>query len=971
MIAAENSFWLSPFVIAQKASSLWSAVGVQWRLQLLIQLSLVIFFVGSHHWVIQQFDEQGVKNIQSQARETSDGLINGLNLLMVTGQISDPDNRELLIKKMSSSSNVRELHVARAEQVNAQFGPGMPSEIPRDDLVKQVISSAKPAYVRELSADGRHVLRAVIPFVVSEDFRGTNCLSCHHVQVGSVNGAADVYMDLDGHMQNVALLNQWLWSGMLLFQLMLSVLIAIFVRVILQRHISHPVEKLQTTIDDIHASGDLSMRVKLPGQHPDIGRISNSINAFLFNLESTSKEMNLLSKVVENSEEAILITDADKHIVFVNKSFERITGYRADEVLGKNPSILKSGLQDEHHYKSMWDEINSKGSWRGEIFNRRKNGQVFPEWQSISVVKNLKGEVTNYVSISMDITKRKEAEAYIYKMANFDPLTGLANRNLLNDRLSQAVMNAHRKNLKLAVMFLDLDDFKSINDGHGHAAGDALLKSVSTRLIECIREGDTLARQGGDEFILLLPDVDCAQSVSKVAEKLLAAISAPYSILGHEMHVSVSIGIAMYPEDSDTVEALLKNADTAMYNAKQDGRNCFRLFSNEMTEAALRRYKLQNNLRYALKKGELDLHYQPQLHKSTGDITGVEVLLRWLDPDEGYISPAEFIPIAEETGQIVSIGSWVLLNACIEAKKWHEQGFTLTVSVNVSGRQFKEADFDSSVLEALRISGLEPQFLELEMTEGVLIDKDESLIKMMLKLKSMGIKLALDDFGTGYSSLSYIKKFPIDRIKIDQSFVRDVNHDPEDAAIVDAIIYIAHNLHMEVIAEGVETIEQLNFLSGRNCNDFQGYFISRPVPSKQLMEVLNTYRYRNGVAIEEKGNLILSKDERDKLEQSSLTISTHTMEGATTINLSGSFSHKDRNEFESHYEEHLDNPTTEKFIINLAQVGYIDSSALGMLLMLRNYVEERKKVLHLSKPSAVVRSVFEIACFPKIFTITG
>jgi anti-anti-sigma factor len=342
-----------------------------------------------------------------------------------------------------------------------------------------------------------------------------------------------------------------------------------------------------------------------------------------------------------------------------------------------------------------------------------------------------------------------------------------------------------------------------------------------------------------------------------------------------------------------------------------------------------------------------------------------------MDPNEGFISPAEFIPIAEDTGQIVAIGRWVLLSACIEAKKWHEQGFKLTVSVNVSGRQFKEATFDSSVEEALHASGLEPQYLELEMTEGVLIDQDESLTKMMLKLKSMGVKLALDDFGTGYSSLSYIKKFPIDRIKIDQSFVRDVTNDSEDAAIVDAIIYIAHNLKMEVIAEGVETIEQLDFLSSRNCNDFQGYFISRPVPGHQLLAILNTYAERKVADVRSDVQARLSQKAGNKTGQSGLAISVSTEGKTSTISLSGSFSHQDRSRFESQYLSLLENEVTEKLIINLADVKHIDSSALGILLMLRNQAEVAKKVLHLSNPSDVVRMIFEIACFPKLFTITG
>ena len=828
-----------------RLSAAWSRVGVQWRLHLLIQISLAIFFVSSQYWVVEQFDTQGIKDVEFQAGETADGLINGLNLLMITGQISDPNNRELLVRKMSASKNVRELRVIRAEQVSAQYGPGVSDERPNDELARKVIVSGTASFTREITSGGTPVLRAIIPFVASENFRGTNCLSCHLVKSGSVNGAADITMDLSAHEQRVFILKQSLWTGMLLFQLGISALIALFINVLLQRHISRPVKQLQSTIDEIHQSGDLSLRVALADEHPDIDKIAYSFNSFLNNLEIAKEGMGLLAKVVESSEEAILITDADMNIVFVNSAFVHITGYSEKEVLGENPRILKSGIQDSQFYRNMWERIKSHGSWKGEIYNRKKHGEVFPEWQSISVVRNSKGEITNYVSICIDITQRKVAEEHIKRMANYDGLTGLANRNLLNDRMSQALLSAHRQQTKLAVMYLDLDNFKDINDGYGHAVGDALLKSAAERLLGCVREGDTVARQGGDEFILLMSDIDGYGGAAKIAEKLLNSVCAPFFFDVQELFVSASIGIALYPEDGENVEALFKHADAAMYSAKQDGRNCYHFFTQKMNEVALRRIKLQNNLRHALQRNEFELHYQPQLNAETGKITGAEALIRWRDPKEGLISPAEFIPIAEDSGLIVPIGKWVLQKACLEAKRWHDQNFNVTISVNVSGRQFKEGDFDTLVDGALKTSGLDPKYLELEMTEGVLLREDEALSTMLDKLKAIGVKLALDDFGTGYSSLSYLKRFPIDRIKIDQSFVRDVLQDTEDGAIVDAIIYIAHGLKMEVIAEGVETIEQLNFLRTHHCIDVQGYFISRPVPGDQVIAMFNAIQDRD------------------------------------------------------------------------------------------------------------------------------
>lgn len=820
-----------------KIISSWDHVSVQWRLHVFIQASLAIFFIISHYWLVEQFDKQGVSDIEAQSSEVADGLINGLNLLILTGRIADPVNRELLVKKMAASSNVKELRIFRAPQVITQFGSGDASETPQDASVTRVMASGVTSFMREQDKDGTPVLRAIIPFIASENFRGTNCLTCHHVAPGSVNGVAEIKMDLAPLAHRVTVLKQWLWSGMLFFQVCISLLIALFVNVLLKRHVLFPVKQLQTTIEEIHQSGDLSKRVSLADEHPDIDKIAHSFNSFISSLEMATEGMRLLSKVVESSEEAILVTDAQMNIVFVNGAFVRATGYAEKEVIGKNPRILKSGRQDALFYQKMWLDINTQGIWQGEIINRKKNGQEFPEWQSINVVKNDKGEVTNFVSIFMDITKRKEAEAHIHRMANYDALTGLANRNLLNDRVAQTLTSARRQHTQFAVMYMDLDNFKDINDSCGHAIGDALLKTVAERLLDCVREGDTVARQGGDEFILLLTEVEGCDGAARVAEKLRNAVSAPYSFDGQELFVSTSIGIALYPDDGMTVNGLFKHADSAMYNAKQDGRNCYRFYTPRMNALALRRVRLQHNLRYALRRNEFELHYQPQLNVETGRITGVEALIRWRDPKEGLISPAEFIPIAEDSGMIVLIGRWVLQMACAEAKRWHEQGYPVTISVNVSGRQFKQTNFDQSVEEALKTTGLDPQYLELEMTEGIMMQQDDALSKMMIKLKALGVKLALDDFGTGYSSLSYIKRFPIDRIKIDQSFVRDVIEDKEDAAIVDAIIYIAHKLGMEVVAEGVETVEQLNFLREHRCSDIQGYFVSRPVPYDQIVPV--------------------------------------------------------------------------------------------------------------------------------------
>lgn len=815
---------------------------MQWRLHLLIQISLALFFLGSQQWFLNRLQEQGLNDIKAQAFDTADGLINGLNLLMVTGKISDPSNRTLLVKKMADSSHIVELRVVRAPQVSAQFGPGLPEEQPADDDEWRVLATGKPVF-RELSNQDGHVLRAVIPYIVSKNFRGTNCLMCHHVALGSVNGAADISLDLSGSDARIAHMKRVIWAGAVAFQVALSILIALFVNIILKRNIVHPVQKLQDVMQHIHQNGDLSMRAEVSGKHPDVDEMARTFNLFVHNLELATKSITLLAKVVENSEEAIIISDADNRIIFTNEAFSRLTGYTREEAMGQNPRLLKSGKQDKHFYKSMWDSINTHGRWQGEIWNRRKSGEIYPEWQSISTVKNDKGEIANYVSIFMDITKHKEAEAYIHHMANFDQLTGLANRNLLDDRLSQVIFHAQRHNSTLAVMFLDLDNFKDINDGLGHAIGDQLLKSVAERLVSCVREDDTVARQGGDEFIIVLSEISDADNLVVIAKKLIQSLSAPFCFDGQEVFISVSIGIASYPSDGTDKDVLLKNADAAMYCAKENGRNCFRFYTAELNEAASRKLEIQNGLRYAIERNELVLHYQPQLNLETGEITGLEALVRWQNPEKGLIAPNLFIPVAEESGLIVQMGQWILLTACTDAKRWHDKGLKVSMSVNVSGRQFKESNFVSSVARALLMSGFDAEYLELELTESILINQQESISNALSSLKSMGVKLALDDFGTGYSSLSYLKHFPLDRIKIDQSFVRDVLTDHEDAAIVNTIISLANGLGLEVIAEGVETEEQLVFLGEHHCKNIQGYYLSRPKPGDEITDFLESFKF--------------------------------------------------------------------------------------------------------------------------------
>lgn len=544
------------------------------------------------------------------------------------------------------------------------------------------------------------------------------------------------------------------------------------------------------------------------------------------------ERLRLAASVFNNSAEGILITDAERRIISVNPALMEITGYGMDEVVGLTPSVFKSGRHDRSFYRAMMGEIEAAGCWRGEIWNRRKNGEIYPEWLTISAVKDEAGVLTHYIGSFFDISERKEAEERIQFIANHDALTRLPNRTLLDDRIRQAIVTSRRQEHYTAILLLDLDRFKLINDTLGHDVGDHLLEAVARKLTETLGETETVARLGGDEFIILMPDIESIDRVSILAQKLLAVVAEPYAVGDNELHVTPSIGISIFPDDGADAPTLLRNADTAMYHAKSVGRNNFQFFTRAMNDAVQERMTIENDLRRALEKGEFLLYYQPQVNCRTGAVTGMEALIRWQHPQRGLVSPDKFIPIAEETGLIVPIGEWVLREACRQAKVWHDQGQTnLRMGVNLSARQFQQPDLFRQISSALRDSGLNNSCLELEITEGMLMEDPEDAAELLRALASLGIRLAIDDFGTGYSSLAYLKRFTLHRLKIDGSFVRDISSDPNDAAIVSAIVSLADNLNMEVIAEGVESVEQLRYLEKHGCSEIQGYFFSRPQPA--------------------------------------------------------------------------------------------------------------------------------------------
>ena len=537
--------------------------------------------------------------------------------------------------------------------------------------------------------------------------------------------------------------------------------------------------------------------------------------------------------VFNASSQGIMTTDAEGIITAINPAFSTITGYAPEEIIGKSPAILKSGRHDSNYYKSMWTAVKETGKWEGEIWNRRHNGEIYPQWQTITRVLDQQGQVVEYVALFSDITERKQQEEEIWHQANFDALTGLANRNLLVDRLERALAQARRNNNKVGLVFLDLDGFKWINDTLGHDVGDELLIEVANRISSTVRDQDTAARMGGDEFTVVIHDLNNMEKLRSVGEKLVGTLHHPFTLQGSTHQISGSAGITVYPDDGEDVQTLLKNADIAMYKAKQGGKNRYQFYSRHMQIDTQARMQMEADLRKAISANEFILHYQPIVDSDCGELVGAEALIRWIHPEKGLISPLDFIPVAEDSGLIVPIGEWVLREAVKQWSIWQQQGHPpLRLSVNVSSPQFREENFKQLVADVLSEFNVLPGYLVLEITESVLMDGSAEAEAHMQEIKQMGLLYALDDFGTGFSSLSYLKRFPVDIVKIDRSFINDCAEDRNDAHLVEAIVSMTHSLGLKVIAEGVETDAQYEFLRELGCDYIQGFLVSRPLPAE-------------------------------------------------------------------------------------------------------------------------------------------
>lgn len=658
-----------------------------------------------------------------------------------------------------------------------------------------------------------------------------------------------IWMDL-----STSLRSMWQRLALELFALVsISLICIVLIYRLLSRQLLSPLERL---IDFTHRITEDGLGEQISDLRGfELRDLGNSINTLSRQLKDNLDEADLKNRALEQiisvleqnqedlrvaacafeTEEAILITDADTRILKVNSAFTVISGYDAEEVIGKTPNMFASGRHDKAFYKKMWDDLKLRGVWRGEIWNKKKDGTIFPEMETITAVTDIDGQVTHYVACFSDITERKAAEKKVNQMAFYDELTGLPNRRLFRESLIRSLSFSSRMNQCGAVIFIDLDHFKEVNDSMGHFAGDELLKLAAQRLKRYLRLEDVLARFGGDEFVLLANGLGIDREEAMVhgndlALRMLKDLCEPFSLFGKTVHISGSIGIAIFPDDAEDAESLLKKADTAMYHSKEKGRKSVHFFSDDMQSLVDERFQVRQNLRDAINSDELSLHLQPQICMESGKIEGAECLLRWVHPEDGFISPALFIPVAEDSDLIIELDKWVLRRACEEMKLLESKGIFLPrLSINVSAKHFHHNAFISRVKEAIEETGCDFKRICIEVTEGAFIGEMDAAISRMNQLRDLGLEIAVDDFGTGYSSLSYLEKMPITELKIDKSFVDKVPLDRRGSAVAGTVIALGHELDFRIVAEGVESETQLEFLKKRGCDICQGYFFSRPL----------------------------------------------------------------------------------------------------------------------------------------------
>lgn len=818
-------------------SDWWDRIGLQRRLQILIQGCLIVILVAAQLWITNLFEHQMLEAVKARAIEAADGAINGLNTMMVTKVGSDNviDNkvaRALFIQKMGASEKIKELRIFRDKQLDSEFPAGLPQEQPVDDIDRKVLSTGKPEFILTLGNDREASLRTVMPFIASKNFRTTNCLKCHSVTEGAVLGAASVTIDVRDDFANIRQVVTLLWIGQCVLQIILYFSIRLIVRRLSWLLGGEPAY----VIDIVKkiAKGDLTQQIDIKTGD------STSLLAAIKHMQEERKyaedKLKLAANVFTHAHEGITITDAEGTILDANATFSSITGYSREEVLGQNPRILKSGRQGQEFYAAMWRELVENGHWYGEIWNRHKNGEVYAEMLTISAVRDADGNPQYYVALFSDITLIKKHQYQLERNAHYDALTALPNRVLLADRLRQGMIQAQRHGQLLAVAYLDLDGFKAINDVHGHSVGDALLITVSTRMKQCLREGDTIARIGGDEFVAVLLDITDINACMPMITRLLAAAAQPVHVGNLVLQISASLGVTFYPQEGDIdADQLLRQGDQAMYQAKVAGKNRFHVFDAVQDRSVRIHHETVEHIRKAVINREFVLYYQPKLNMRTGIVVGAEALIRWRHPEKGLLTPAAFLPAIENSQLSIELGEWVIDAALTQIEHWNLAGLNIPVSVNVSAHQLQQENF----VERLHgILAAHPKVvkgdLEMEVLETSALEDIDRVSKVIDECREIGVNFSLDDFGTGYSSLTYLKLLSVTHLKIDESFVRDMLNNPDDLAILNGVLGLASAFRRQAIAEGVETEEQGSMLLQLGCELAQGYVIARPMPPDEI-----------------------------------------------------------------------------------------------------------------------------------------
>lgn len=786
------------------------------RLVLSILLSVVISGAGLIYWATLEQRHIAVEQAKEFANSVHQMTLAGLTGMMITGTVP---LRHIFLDQIKEMQQIDSLKVIRGASVSKQFGKGFKGESAADEVEVRVMETGNPEFSVISGKDGYERLRAVIPAKASDNYLGKNCTTCHQVTVGTVLGAVSMEISL----ANAELKTRDFRRNAILVASILCVPLGVFIWFFISRMVSIPLARMSRGLNRV-AAGDIDEAEPLRvGRLDEVGMASSSFNEVLNKAKELIAQQRLSQLVFDNSLEGITVTDAKSRIVMVNKAFTHTTGYTLEEVIGKTPAVLKSGRQGDDFYLDFWRTLQERGEWRGEIWNRRKNGSVYAEWLNVSAVRNRRGEIENYVAIFSDITERKEREEMITHQAFHDALTGLPNRLLFHDRLDQALEHARRNRQRTpAVMFLDLDRFKQVNDTLGHDVGDLLLKEVANRLRRCVRAADTVARLAGDEFTILLPEITEESDARAVAEKVLQAMGEPVDLGKESRVITTSIGIAMYPRDGRDGESLMKQADAAMYHVKGSGRADLCFYNESLSGQPTRRLEMEQRLEAALTNNKFELEFQPIIDLQSGSVYAREALLRWRQEDDTLIVAEDFIGTAEDMGLMTRIGEWVLRTACLQARAWQAPGEPVRVAVNLSASEFSRPDIVDVIRLVLRETGLAPELLEIEIAERLAMHDVDYSLHVLSELDEMGVAVVIDDFGTGYSNLAVLRRLPIQAIKIDRSQIRDDSASHDMPSLLAAIFGLAEALELKTVAEGIETESELERVRNLAVHRVQG-----------------------------------------------------------------------------------------------------------------------------------------------------